>query len=41
MDITPLMNWATGRKTEMRFTAKLVLAERVLNFSFTLTKSLS
>jgi hypothetical protein len=31
MDITPDMNWATERKTEVRFTAKPVWEKRVLN----------
>ena len=32
MDITPAMNWATERKTEIRFTAKPVWEKRVLNY---------
>ena len=32
MDITPDMNCATERKTEVRFTAKPVCEKRVLNY---------
>jgi len=32
MDITPDMNWATERKTEVRFMAKPVWEKKVLNY---------